>query len=309
MKILLFLFFSVILLDATEALSSREIEKVNAATLNTLLIFTSQEGLNSGLYHFTNTAVDVDMKVYHLPFTYHIKTDSDINYFIVGNVGYSQIYLVGKIQQLPPDASLDYDSHIQTFTAGLGGGMRYRVDKYFCISGGVEFIYSRSGLSLSLPKSDIGNRIEDFFNSNYSSNLSYKFFTLAEYRPKIAEYKPYVTLGYKLFETKSSVTFDNLLSFNSESAVATLGLGVETPKLFERGHNNVTLEAYMQTHYLSGTVKDVVNFSWYQSYGFVAYYNTPKEPNWTSRFFLELSSVNSDGLEGYNIGIGFTVDF
>jgi hypothetical protein len=309
MKILLFLFFSVILLDATEALSSREIEKVNAATLNTLLIFTSQEGLNSGLYHFTNTAVDVDMKVYHLPFTYHIKTDSDINYFIVGNVGYSQIYLVGEIQQLPPDASLDYDSHIQTFTAGLGGGMRYRVDKYFCISGGVEFIYSRSGLSLSLPKSDIGNRIEEFFNNNYSSNLSYKLFALAEYRPVVKDFKPYATFGYKLFETKSTVTFDELLKFDSQSSVATLNIGIESPKLFEYGKENITLEAYLNTNYLNGTVKDVVNFSWYQNYGLVGYYNTPIDPAWASRFFLELSTARSDGLEGYNIGIGFTVDF
>jgi len=297
------------MLFGIEALSQSDIKKVNAATLNTLLIFTSQDGLSSGLYHFTNTAVDVDMEVYHLPFTYHLHSSGKLNYFIVGNVGYSRTYLVGEIKQLPPDATLDYNSHIQTFTVGLGGGIRYILTKEIMLSGGIEFIYSRAGLSLSLPNNDVGNSIEDFFNNNYSSNLSYKFFVLGEYRTNIDEYKPYVTLGYKLFETKSSVTFDEVFSFNSQSSVATFNIGVESPKLLEFGVDNVTLEGYINTNYLSGTVEDVVNFQWYQNYGIIAYYNTPKKPDWTSRFFLELSAANGDGLEGYNIGVGFTVDF
>jgi hypothetical protein len=296
-------------LYAVEALQSKKIEKVNAATINTLLIFTSQEGLNSGLYHFTNTAVDVDMKVYHLPFTYHFKSDNNVNYFIVGNVGYSQTYLVGDVQEVPDSSALDYNSHIQTFTAGLGGGARYKITNEFSISGGLEFIYSRAGLSVSLPKSEIGHNIEDFFNNNYSSNLSYKVFGLLEYRTLIKEFKPYVTLGYKLFETKSTVTFDELVKFDSQSNVTTLNLGVESPKLYSSGNNNITLEGYINTNYLGGTVKEVVNFSWYQSFGLVGYYNTPLKPDWASRFFVEVNTIRSGGLEGYNLGVGFTLDF
>ena len=309
MRYLLLISLLFSLAESAEALSREGVEKVNAATLNTLLIFTSQDGLNSGLYHFTNTTVDVDMKVYHLPFTYHFNGDSNLNYFIVGNVGYSQTYLVGDIKQLPPNSTLDYDSYIQTATAGLGGGVRYRIDQYFCISVGVELIYSRAGMSVSEPDTPIGDRIEEFFNNNYSSNLSYKFFTLAEYRPVVHEFKPYMTLGYKLFETKSTVTFDELVQFDSQSSVTTMKIGVESPKLLKNGKENITLEAYVDTNYLSGTVKDVVNFSWYQNYGVVGYYNTPLNPSWASRFFLELSTAQSDGLEGYNIGVGFTVDF
>ena len=309
MRYLLSFFLTITWLYGLEVSSSQKIEKVNAATLNTLLIFTSQEGLSSGLYHFTNTSVAVDMKVYHLPFTYHFRSDSNINYFIVGNVGYSQIYLAGDIVKLPENTNFDYNSHIQTFTAGFGGGVRYKVTKEFLISGGLELIYSRAGLSVSLPTSDLGNKIEDFFNNNYSSNLSYKFFTLLEYKTRVKEFKPYVTFGYKLFETKSTVTFDELIRFDSQSNVTTLNVGFETPKLFESGRNNFTLETYINTNYLGGTVKEVVNFSWYQSFGLVGYYNTPLKPDWASRFFVEVNTIRSGGLEGYNLGVGFTLDF
>ena len=309
MRYLLSFFLTITWLYGLEASSSNKIEKVNAATLNALLIFTSQEGLSSGLYHFTNTAVDVDMKVYHLPFTYHFKSDNNVNYFIVGNVGYSQTYLAGDAQKLPDSSSLDYNSHIQTFTAGLGGGARYKITKELLISGGIEFIYSRAGLSVSLPNNEVDHNIEDFFHNNYSSNLSYKVFGLLEYQTIIKEFKPYVTLGYKLFETKSTVTFDELVKFNSQSNVTTLNVGFETPKLFEDGKNNFTLETYLNTNYLGGTVKEVVNFSWYQSFGLVGYYNTPLKPDWASRFFVEVNTIRSGGLEGYNIGVGFTLDF
>lgn len=63
-------------------------EKAHLANINALLIFTSQEGLSSGHYRFTN--VEVEMDIYHLPFTYHFPSeDGRMNYFVVGNVGYS----------------------------------------------------------------------------------------------------------------------------------------------------------------------------------------------------------------------------
>ena len=51
-------------------------EEAHIANINTLLIFTSGEGLNSGLYHFSN--VGVDMEIYNLPFTYHIESDINL---------------------------------------------------------------------------------------------------------------------------------------------------------------------------------------------------------------------------------------
>ena len=289
------------------AKTAAEIAKeAHTASINTLLIFTSQEGLNSGLYHFSN--VGVDMEVYHLPFTYQLNSDTNLNYFVVGNVGYSRVFISKKIA-IPPSSRLDYDNHLRTYTSGLGGGARYKFTSEISTMGGVELIYSKSGASVKKPDDSIGDAVEDFFNKNYNDNLSYEVFANIEYKPTINEYKPYAILTYKLYQTKSTFTFDSLSSFNTESSIATLALGFETPKIIEFDSNSITLEAYLNANYLSGRVKDVVKFDTYSSLGGVVYYNTPEKPWWASRFFLEASTVSSSGLEGYNVGVGFTLDF
>jgi len=53
----------------------------------------------------------------------------------------------------------------------------------------------------------------------------------------------------------------------------------------------------------------MTNVKRYRSLGGVAYWNTSASPWWASRFFLELNRVDGDGLNGYNIGVGFTLDF
>lgn len=294
------------LLAVTEEEAQEIAKQAHSASINTLLIFTSQEGLNSGIYHFSD--VGVDMEVYHLPFTYQLESDTNVNYFIVGNVGYSRVYLSKDIE-IPPSSRLDYDNHLRTYTAGLGAGVRYRLNSELCASLGMEFIYSKSGASVKKPDDSVGDAIEDFFNKNYNDNLSYKIFTTLEYKPKIGEYKPYAILSYKSYETKSTFSFDTLSSYNSESSIATLSLGFESPKVVEFTKSFITLEAYYNANYLSGTVKDVVKFDTYSTLGGVAYYYTPESPWWASRFFLELSTVSSSGLEGYNVGVGFTLDF
>lgn len=306
MKII-FLCLVLLLASILNAKTAEEIAKeAHIASINTLLIFTSQEGLNSGLYRFTD--VGVDMEVYHLPFTYHLESDTNLNYFIVGNVGYSRVFISKEID-IPPSSRLNYDNHLRTYTAGLGGGARYKFTPDLSAMAGLELIYSKSGASVKNPDDNVGDAIEDFFNKNYNDNLSYEFLANIEYRPTINEYKPYAVLTYKVYETKSSFSFDDLASINSESSVTTLALGCETPKLFEFDANSLTLEAYLNANYLSGTVKDVVKFDTYSSLGGVIYYNTPKEPWWASRYFFEVSAVSSSGLEGYNIGVGFTLDF
>jgi len=300
------LFLQIVLVLNLFALSEQEIaQKAHLATINTLLIFTSQDGLSSGLYQFSE--IGVDMEIYHLPFKYHFKNDnSKLNYFLVSNVGYSRVFLSQDINI--DNTRLDYDNHIRTYTAGLGAGAKYKFSKDFSFSGGVEFIYSKSGASVKKPDDDTGDIIEDFFNENYNDNISYKFFALAEYHTTLEEYKPYIELSYKLYETKSTFTFDSLSSFNTESSVTTLSVGAESPKLLEFDTNYLTLEAYINANYLSGAVANVVKFDTYGSLGGVVYFYTPNQPWWASRFFLELSKVHSDGLDGYNIGLGFTLD-
>ena len=301
-KLFFLLLFFLNILEATSVKTEDTINSINIATINTLLIFTSQDGLNSGIYHFTNTPQDIDMTIYHLPFLYNFKSDRNYNFFVVGNVGYSRVSLT--------EPTLDVLNHLQTYTAGIGGGVRYKVMKDIFLLVGGELIYSRAGLSVMKPDGDLGDIIEDFFNQNYSNNISYKFFTQAEYRPIINEFKPYMSIDYKLYETKSTFTFNELASFRSASSVTSLKLGAESPKLFEyNDNNNLTLEAYINGHYLSGAVRDMTNVKTYGSIGGVAYWNTSASPSWASRFFLELNRVDGDGLNGYNAGVGFTLDF
>jgi len=114
--------FFVNILEASSTQTEDTINSVNIATINTLLIFTSQDGLNSGIYHFTNTPQEIDMTIYHLPFMYNFKSDTNFNFFVVGNVGYSRVELKGEIETISTtEPTLDFFNHIQTYTAGIGG--------------------------------------------------------------------------------------------------------------------------------------------------------------------------------------------
>lgn len=213
-------FFFAITFSNLHAETPKEIaEKAHLANINALLIFTSQEGLSTGRYNFSN--VGIDMELYNLPFTYHFESKkSPVDYFMVGNVGYSRTFISQDID-IPPDSQLNYENHIRTYTAGLGGGIRYKATDDLSFSGGIEFIYSWSGASVKKPDDNIGDAIKDFFNQNYNENISYAFFAITEYQPVINDFKPYTRLSYKLYETKSLFTFNELTSFSTDSSVTT----------------------------------------------------------------------------------------
>ena len=297
------LFLTNIYADSVENIA----KKAHLANINALLIFTSQDSLSTGLYHFTN--VGVDMRVYNLPFSYNFDSkNSSIDYFMVGNVGYSNVTLSEDIQVLQ-DVNLDYDSHLRTYTAGLGAGVRYKASKALHLSGGVEFIYSRSGASVKNPDDGLGDAIEDIFNEEYNDNLSYKLFVLLEYRPKMRDFKPYVKLGYKLYETKSTFSFDELTQFDTESSVTTLLVGAETQELLYYHTNYLTLEAYVNANYLTGAIEKSVQFNTYSTLGAIVYWHTPHSVSLIEKFYFDVSTTQADGLEGYNFGIGFSLDY
>jgi len=66
---------------------------------------------------------------------------------------------------------------------------------------------------------------------------------------------------------------------------------------------------FINANYLTGAVVKSVKFNSYSAVGAVVYWYTPGAPRWAGRFFLEASTVQSDGLDGYNIGVGFAADF
>ena len=306
-KLPIIIFIPIILTLTLYAKTLEEIAKeAHLASINTLLIFTSGEGLNSGLYHFTK--VGVDMEVYNLPFSFNLTSNnSKLQYFLVGNVGYSRVF-ISKDIEIPPNGRLNYDNHLQTYTAGLGAGVRYKLTPEMNFSCGGELIYSRSGASVSKPDDDLGNAIEDFFNKEYNDNLSYKFFADAEYKPKIEGFKPYAKASYKLYETKSTFNFDEFTTFSTQSSIISLAFGAETEKIYGSDRSYLTLEAYINGNYLFGEVNEVVKFDSYASLGSVAYWYDDSF-SWIQRYFLELNTIRADGLKGYNVGIGFSIDY
>ena len=281
-------------------------KNAHLANINALLIFTSQDGLNTGLYHFRE--VGVDMEVYNLPFKFHFDSQSNVNYFMVGNVGYSRVY-VSKDIIIPPSSRLNYNNHLRTYTAGLGGGMRYKFTQELNVLGGLELIYSRSGASVKQPDDDLGNAIEDFFNKNYNDNISYKIFAQVEYKPKFKHLNPYIKFDYKFFDTKSDFTFDELGTFQSQSDVSSLSIGAESNELFRYDNSYLTLEAYLNANYLNGAVVESVKFNKYAKVGGVAYWYIENTPSFIKRYFIEVSSINADSLDGYNLGIGFSLNY
>lgn len=280
--------------------------EAHLANINALLIFTSQDALSSGLYHFTK--IGADMEIYNLPFIYNLSGEGDINYFISGNIGYSRVFASEDIH-ITSEKILSYDNHIRTYTAGLGGGIRYSFSKLLHFLGGAEFIYSRSGTSVKGKNDDASSAVEDFFNQSYNDNFSYKIFMQAEYRAEFALFKPYYILSYKFFDTKSDFSFGSFSRFRSQSNVFSSSLGFETNELYRYGANYLTLEAYFNANYLNGAVVDSTQVNGYSKVGSTLYWYTEGSPEWAKRFFIELSTINTYGLEAYNLGLGFTLNY
>lgn len=300
------LFYLIFVLNGYAKTVEEILQETHLANINTILIFTSQDSISSGTYHFTKVGISMD--IYHLPFTYHFKSNKNYNYFLVGNVGYSRTYLSND--SVPLDSIVfDYNSEIKTYTAGIGGGIRYNITKDFAVLTGMELIYSRSGSSIKTSNTNITSSAKNLFNKNYTDNFTYKFFTLAEYQTEICDFKPYASLGYRLYQTKSSLNVDSARTFTTQSSATTLTLGIETPMLYKNNVNYLTLEGYFNTNYIGGDVAKTVKFDSYETVGFFTYWYTPDQPKSIKRFFIDMNTVRSKGLEGYNVGVGFSADF
>lgn len=306
MRFILFILLSTSLFSQTPEETA---EKAYLANINSLLIFTSESGLSSGYYRFTNSGFN--MRIYSLPFRHHYtKFNENMNIFIDGGIAYSITRLDTKTVQRTAsgDIQLTHDNKLQTYTAGIGMGLRYKNESGIDFLGSFGVIYSRVGTSVR-PKDDVGGAIEDFFDSNYNDNISYRLLLQAEHEKHFNNYRFYSKAAFKSYETKADFSLDRLSGFTTQSDVSSLVLGTETPSLLEYEQNYMSLEGYIKLNYLHGDIVDVVKLNRYFNVGAVAYWNTPKTPSWASRFYTEVSTVRAEGLEGYNFGIGFSIDY
>ena len=306
---LFLLLFSLTLFAQSRVFPSTNaaVEDAHLANINALLIFTSQNGLNTGLFQFTK--VGVDMQIYNLPFRYHYASNTKLNYFLVGNVGYSSVTTTKKILSSQNNNSLDTDTQLQTYTGGLGLGARYRFRDDLSVLGGLELIYSRSGVSIKSSNSNLTTPVGDFFSNNYNDNISYKLLLESTYQPKMRLVEPYFTLGYRFYDTKSDFSYKRLASFNSQSGVFSASMGLQTDSLYRLRNNYLTLEGYLNANYLQGEVVNSIQFDNYYKVGGIAYWYLDDDPFWIKRLFTEVSTTTGDGIEGYNFGLGFSLSY
>jgi len=304
-----FIFFMLLCTSLFSQTPEETAEKAYLANINSLLIFTSESGLSSGFYRFTNSGFN--MRIYSLPFRHHYTDfNKNMNIFIDGGVAYSITRLDTKTVKRTAggDIQLTHDNKLQTYTAGIGVGLRYKSENGIGLLGSIGVIYSRVGTSVR-PKDDVGGAIEEFFNSNYNDNISYKLLLEAEYEKHFNDYRLYSKAAFKSYETTAGFSLDVLSGFKTQSDVSAIVLGTETPSLLGYEQNYMSLEGYIKLNYLHGDIVDVVKLNRYFNVGAIAYWNTPKTPSWASRFYTEFSTVRANGLEGYNFGIGFSLDY
>ncbi|MHC3993605.1 hypothetical protein ACXWTF_02150 [Thiomicrolovo sp. ZZH C-3] len=285
-------------------------KKAYLANINALMVFTTKDGLNSGTYEFTRA--NTSMYIIHLPLRYQFDPFApDLNAFVIGGVGYSESRLTNDVNTSTPlsgDIALSATNMLRTYTGGIGGGLRYRPGLGFELLGGLEAIYSRVGIA-ARDNNGAGETVGDLFEESYNANISYRVFLALEYRQTWHRYKPYATLSYDLYETKSAISTKQLSKFTTQTSVTSFAIGGETAPLADYHGMYLTLEGYLRGSYLGGDITSVTHFDGYGTLGGVAYWYVTEAMNYIERFFLEVSTIQADGLRGYNIGLGFTLDY
>jgi len=307
MRPILFLLILTGLLRAAEEPGDLAGE-ASRANINAVVVFTSKDGLNSGYYDFTRA--NASMAVVHVSDRYQFGgTRNGFNGFVSGGAGYSETWMTRDVRPEPAkEESLTLSNLLQTYTGALGGGVRYVDANGIGLSAGLELIYSRVRFK-NRSDSEFGDIVDDFFSGHYNDNLTYRFMLLAEYTVRYRGFLPYVKFSYNLYETKSAFSIEEMSRFTSQSGVTSFAVGAESPPLIRRGAEYLTLEAYLWGSYLGGDLPRVVGFDGYGTVGATAYWYVPKRLKFIRRFFVDLSTIQADGLHGYNLGLGFSVGY
>lgn len=86
-------------------------------------------------------------------------------------------------------------------------------------------------------------------------------------------------------------------------------MGSESPPLMYVDAMYLTLEGYLRGSYLGGDIARVVQFDGYGTVGGVGYWYVKDTVAYVKRFYLEISTIQADGLRGYNVGLGLSLDY
>lgn len=306
MKILVFLLTTLLTLwaDAPEEAA----KKAYLANINAVVVFTAKEGLNSGYYDFTRK--NTSMFVLHVADRYHFAPyRPNWNLFVAGGAGYSEAWMTSAVEAEPyldENITLTATNILQSYVGALGTGVRYDAGAGWSVLGGLDLIYSRVRI---VSRGDDDGIVEDFFKNNYNDNLTYRIYGRVEYDREWKGYRPYVIVHYALYETKSAFSFEQLSRFTSQSGELSFALGAESPALLHDGPRYLTLEGYLRGSWIGGDLPKVVNFDAYGTVGASAYWYIPDRLEYIRRVYMDISTIQADGLRGYNLGIGVSLTY
>ncbi len=300
-------------LEAQSTLDGLALEQYLAAA-NTVIVFTSQDGLSSGVYNFTKTGTQ--MRMYNLPLQYHFDPLTDnSNIFLTFDMGYSDTRNDRDIDV--NGTFLNINNQLQSYIGGVGLGIRHKLGTHSAILFGGEIIYSRLGVSTRTGDGLSEDDISGFFDKSARDNFSYKLFAEYVYRRTIHKHKIFLKSNYKLYHTLNEFkvpevvegVVSDVLSLTSQTSVFSVICGYESNPLYQYEEMSFTLEPYFKGNYVWGDLADVAQISAYGTAGLGFYWNTPEKSAYIYRYFIEPSISKGDGLEGLNLSIGFSLDF
>lgn len=312
---IIFLFFLFVCSSKATTLDEQLAQDAYLATVNAAIVFTSQDGLSSGVYRFTK--IDTQMRMYNLPLSYHFDPlTENINLFMVLDMGYSDTRNDRAVEDVN-GTFLHHENRLQTYVGGIGGGIRYRATEQSDLLLGGEILYSRVGATARVGDSLGGSDVINFFSDDFNENFSYKLFGEYDYHREYRGYDIYTKLNYKLYKTLSTLDFtdivesivDDVVSLNSQTTVASLIMGFETDSFYNYHEMSLTLEPYIKGNYIWGDLAKVAHIDSYVTIGSSLYWNTPEKSAYIYRYYIEPSISRGNGLEGLNLSVGFSLDF
>lgn len=293
-----------------------DLAKEYARGVNSILFFTSEDIISSG--HYTFDEFDGTLDSYFFPFKYAFKSDcDDYNYFFNGSIGFSDY----KENNIDLNRNTTNDAfEFRTYALKLGGGTRFNTSLDTHINLGAAYIYSHvqgnytstNPLDISDPHDKV---IKDILGSDQNHH-TFEVSTSFNYRPVIAEYKPYVNIGIRHFRTKVDDTYAIIPDI--KSSISKLNIGTITPPVADVFGLPLRLEPYASFIYLSGDIDDGLNLDRFYvvgttfrfgSYPLTCWVEDVTELkrdtiNWIKELTFDVNFVKGHNFDGLNIGLG-----
>ncbi len=313
MRIIVLFFLLISSLKADDVLDNLA-RDTYMASINAAIVFTSQDGLSSGRYNFTN--IDANMRMYNLPLQYQFDNLSEkTNIFMMFDLGYSDTRSDREVTV--GEEFLHSENRLQTYVGGIGVGLRYRPTEHSDLLFGAEVLYSKVGVTASVEDGLTGSDVGNFFSDDFNENYSYKLLAEYVYHREIKGHKINVITNYKLYQTISKLDFSEVIedaitdvfSLRSQTSVASIIFGYETDALYSYHDMSLTLEPFLKGNYIWGDLAEVGKINGFGTLGLSVYWNTPKKAAYIYRYFIEPSVSKGYGLEGVNLSLGFSMDF